>query len=197
MDVGVPARPLVAGMIRLRMNLRGNRLQTDHHAVPADKGPEIFSVAVTASLISNLETELGLVEVEARLKIVDNKARSNAVERGHGPMVARGWLLRSRAGMTGVCLNAACGRAALSAPRRRSARLREMAALPRLSSCAAPKEMLFVRAKMSVEGTHAMRSARGEFLEAPLLIQSESRSFDSARTSVPEVLAALRMAELS
>lgn len=73
----------------------------------------------------------------------------------------------------------------------------EMAALPRLSSCAAPKEMLFVRAKMSVEGTHAMRSARGEFLEAPLLIQSESRSFDSARTSVPEVLAALRMTELS
>ncbi len=84
MDVGIPTRPFVARMIRPRMNLRGNRLQTDHHAVSADKGPEILSMAVTASLISNFETQLGLVEVEARLKIIDDKARSDAVERGHG-----------------------------------------------------------------------------------------------------------------
>jgi hypothetical protein len=83
-DVRVPARPFVARMIRLRMNLRRNRLQTDHHAVSADEGPEILSLAVTASLVSNFETELGAVEIEGRLKIVDNKARSNAVEGCHG-----------------------------------------------------------------------------------------------------------------
>jgi hypothetical protein len=36
-----------------------------------------------------------VVEVEGRLKIIDNEARSDAVERGHGPMVARvGFRLR-------------------------------------------------------------------------------------------------------
>jgi hypothetical protein len=39
--------------------------------------------------VSNFKTELGLVEVEARLQIVDNKAWSDAVERSHGSMVAR------------------------------------------------------------------------------------------------------------
>jgi hypothetical protein len=71
-------------MIRLRMNLRGNRLQTDHHAISADKGPEILAVPVASSLMGDFETKLGLVEVEARLKILDNKERSNAVESGHG-----------------------------------------------------------------------------------------------------------------
>ena len=82
--VGVPARPFVARMIRLRINLRGNLLQIDHHAVSADKGPEILSVAVTASLISNIETELGVIEVEARLKILDNKEGNDTVEGRHG-----------------------------------------------------------------------------------------------------------------
>src|SRR4051794_20986139 len=69
------------------MNLRDNRLEADHHAVSADKGPEILSVA--ASFVGNFETELGPIEVEGRLKIIDNKARSDAVERGHRPIVAR------------------------------------------------------------------------------------------------------------
>jgi hypothetical protein len=83
-DVGVPARPFVARMIRLRVNLRDNRLQTDHDTVPADKGPEILADPVASSLIGNFEAELGLVEVEARLKILGNKARSDTVEGGHG-----------------------------------------------------------------------------------------------------------------
>src|SRR5579863_5981259 len=64
-DVGVPARPFVARMIRLRMNFGGNRLQTDRHAIPADKGPEILAVPVASALMRDFETELGLVEVEA------------------------------------------------------------------------------------------------------------------------------------
>jgi hypothetical protein len=88
-DVRVPARPFVARMIRLWMNLRGDRLQTDHRAVSADEGPEVLCVAVASALVSNFKTELGLVEVEARLQIIDNKAWSDAMERSHGSMVAR------------------------------------------------------------------------------------------------------------
>ena len=66
------------------MNLRGNRLKADHHAVPADEGPDTLADPVASSLIGDFETELGLAEVEARLKIIDNKARSDTVERGHG-----------------------------------------------------------------------------------------------------------------
>jgi hypothetical protein len=76
-------------MIRLWMNLRGNCLQTDHCAVSADEGPEVLSVAGASALVSNFKTELGLIKVEARLQIIDNKAWSDAVERSHGSMVAR------------------------------------------------------------------------------------------------------------
>jgi hypothetical protein len=34
--------------------------------------------------VGNFKTELGLVKIEARLKILNNKKRSDAVERGHG-----------------------------------------------------------------------------------------------------------------
>jgi hypothetical protein len=101
-DVGIPARPFVAGMIRLRMDLRGNRLQTDHHAVSADEGPEIVCVVVAASLVSNFESEFGLIEVDARLKIIDNKAGSDAVEGGHGTMLARSWRVGSNEGLPRV-----------------------------------------------------------------------------------------------
>jgi len=91
MDVGVPARPFVARMVRLRMNLRSNCLEAHHHTVPPDERPEIIFVAVpiASTLVRNFKAELGLVEVEARLKILDNKARNNSVESSHGPMVAR------------------------------------------------------------------------------------------------------------
>src|SRR5438128_2314316 len=83
-DVGVPSRPFVARMIRLRVNPRGNRLEHHHDAVTPDHRPKILAVPVPSSLMRNLKTKLGLVEVEARLKILDNKKRSNTVERRHG-----------------------------------------------------------------------------------------------------------------
>ena len=102
-DVGVPARPFVARMIRLRMNLGGNRLEADHHAVPPDERPEIISVAVVvpiaSALVGDFKAELGLIEVEARLKILDNKARDDTVESGHGPIVARGLISRTQPGL--------------------------------------------------------------------------------------------------
>ncbi len=71
-------------MIGLRMNLRGNLLEVHHNAVTPDERPEILAVPVASALVGNFKAELGLVEVEARLKILDNKERSNAVEGGHG-----------------------------------------------------------------------------------------------------------------
>jgi hypothetical protein len=90
-DVSVPARPFVAGMIRLGMNLRGNRLEAHHNAVPADERPEILAVVVpiASAPVGDFKAEFGLVEVEARLKVLDDKARNDTVEDGHGPMVAR------------------------------------------------------------------------------------------------------------
>src|SRR6266568_2803992 len=64
-DVGVPSRPFVARMIRLRMNLGGNRIENHHDAV-TDERPEILADPVASTLMSNFKTELGLIEVEAR-----------------------------------------------------------------------------------------------------------------------------------
>jgi hypothetical protein len=83
-DVGVPSRPFVARMIRLRMNLRGNRLEHHHDAVTPDHRPEILRDPVASALVLNFKPDLGLIELEARLKVVDNKERNNAVEGRHG-----------------------------------------------------------------------------------------------------------------
>jgi len=62
-DVGVPSRPFVARMIRLRMNLRGNRLQHHHDAVTPDHRPEILRDPVASALVLNFKPELRLIEV--------------------------------------------------------------------------------------------------------------------------------------
>src|SRR5579872_7044233 len=87
-DVGVPARPFVAGMIGLGMNLRSNRFEAHHDAVTSDERPEILAAPIASAFVRNFKTELGLVEVEARLKIIDNKAWNDTVESRHGLMVA-------------------------------------------------------------------------------------------------------------
>jgi hypothetical protein len=87
-DVGVPARPFVAGMIGLGMNLRSNRFEAHHDAVTSDERPEILAAPIASALVLNFKAELGLIEVEARLKIIDNKAWNDTVESRHGLMVA-------------------------------------------------------------------------------------------------------------
>ena len=88
-DVGVPARPFVARAIGLRMNPGRNGLEANHNVVTPDECPKILAVAVASALVLDFKAELGLVEVEGRLKIIDDEARNDAVERGHGLMVSR------------------------------------------------------------------------------------------------------------
>lgn len=66
------------------MNFGRNRLETNHNVVTPDECPEILAVAVASALVLDFKAELGLVEVEGRLKIIDDEARNDAVERGHG-----------------------------------------------------------------------------------------------------------------
>ena len=83
-DVGVPSRPFVARMIRLRVNPRGNRLEHHHDAVTPDNRPEILGGPIASALVLNFKPELGLIEVESRLKILDNKEGNDTVEGRHG-----------------------------------------------------------------------------------------------------------------
>ena len=71
-------------MVRLRMNLRGNLLEHDHDAITLHHPPKILAVPVSSTFVGNFKTELGLIEVEARLKIRDDKEGSDAVEGRHG-----------------------------------------------------------------------------------------------------------------
>ncbi len=78
-DVGVPAGPLVTRVIRNRVNVRGNCLETNHYRVSADKSPEIIPLPIATALVSDVKTELGAVEIQARLQIVHNKTRDDGV----------------------------------------------------------------------------------------------------------------------
>jgi hypothetical protein len=76
-------------MIRLRMNIGGNLLQVDHHAVSPHECPEVFGVRIASALMRNFKTQLRAVKVETGVKILDNKEGSDTVQRRHGLMVAR------------------------------------------------------------------------------------------------------------
>ncbi len=66
------------------MNLRGNRLEHHHDAVTPDHRPEILALPIASAFVLDFKAEFGLVEVEARLKILDNKEGNDTVERRHG-----------------------------------------------------------------------------------------------------------------
>ncbi len=79
-DIGVPAGPFVTRMIRLRMDLRRDGLEIDHHPVASNDGEEIISGSIASSFISNVKPQLGLVEGKRSGEVVDNKERSNRVQ---------------------------------------------------------------------------------------------------------------------
>ena len=78
-DVCVPAGPFMARMVRLRMDLWRDRLEVQHHPVASNDGEEDRSDSVAASLVANVEPQLGLVENNRGVEVVDNKEGSNAV----------------------------------------------------------------------------------------------------------------------
>ena len=79
-DVGVPARLVMARMIRLGMDLRRDGLEIDHHPVASHDGEEVISGSIASALIANLKPQLGLVERKRGGQVVDNKERSNRVQ---------------------------------------------------------------------------------------------------------------------
>jgi len=75
-NVGIPARPFMAGMIWLGMNLRRDGLEHDHYAVTLDDAPEIFAVSVSSTSVGDPKAQLGAIKIEACLEIVhDEKGR--------------------------------------------------------------------------------------------------------------------------
>lgn len=78
-NVRIPARPFVAGMIWLRMNLRRDGLEHDHDAVALHDTKEIFAVSIASTGVGDRKPQLGAIEVEACLEIVYDKKRRNGV----------------------------------------------------------------------------------------------------------------------
>ena len=78
-NVRIPARPFMAGMIWLGMNLRRYGLEHDHYAVALHDTKEIFAVSISSSCVGDLKAQLGAIKVEACLEIVYDKKGRNRV----------------------------------------------------------------------------------------------------------------------
>jgi len=79
-DVGVPAGPFVARVVRLGMDFGSDLLEHEHDLVASNNGEEVRPDPVTASLVANVESQLGLVERNRGVQVVDNKEGSNTVQ---------------------------------------------------------------------------------------------------------------------
>ena len=79
-DVGVPAGPFVARMVRLRMDLWRDGLEVQHDPVASYDGEEVISGSIASALIANVKPQLGLVERKRSGQVVDNKKGSNRVQ---------------------------------------------------------------------------------------------------------------------
>src|SRR5438270_3315432 len=79
-DIGVPAGPFVACMVRLRMDLWRDGLEVQHDPVASDDGEEVISGSIASALIADVKPQLGLVERKRSGQVVDNKKGSNRVQ---------------------------------------------------------------------------------------------------------------------
>ena len=68
--------------IRLWMDLGRDGLEHEHDPVTSKDSPEVVCVSVASSLITNVESQLGLIERKRSAQVVDNKKGSNTVEHG-------------------------------------------------------------------------------------------------------------------
>ena len=78
-NVRIPARPFVAGMIGLGMNLRRDGLEHDHDAVALHDTKEIFAVSISATSVGDLKAQLGAIKFEACPEVVYDKKRRNGI----------------------------------------------------------------------------------------------------------------------
>lgn len=78
-NVRIPARPFMAGMIGLRMNLRRDGLEHDHDAVALHDTPEIFAVSISSTCVGDRKAQLGAIKVQACLEIVYDKKGRNGI----------------------------------------------------------------------------------------------------------------------
>ena len=79
-DVGVPAGPFVARVVRLGMYLGRDRLEVQHDLIASHEGPEIRPLSVAAALVANVEPQFGLVKRNRGVQVVNNKEGSNTVQ---------------------------------------------------------------------------------------------------------------------
>src|SRR5579864_1420159 len=79
-DIGVPAGPFVARMVRLRMDLRRDRLEVQHNPVASHDGEEVIFWYIASALITKVKPQLGLVERKRSGEVIDNKKGSNRVQ---------------------------------------------------------------------------------------------------------------------
>ena len=71
----------MAGVVGLRMDVRGDGLEHEHHLIPGDHGPEVgVAVSVASALVEDGEAESVLVEVQGRGQVVDDEEGSDGVE---------------------------------------------------------------------------------------------------------------------
>ena len=81
MYVGVPTGPLMARMIWLRVDLRRNCLQHDHHPIALHDSPEVPVRLVSATSVSDFKGQLVTIKLKTLMEVVHNKKRGNAVQR--------------------------------------------------------------------------------------------------------------------
>jgi hypothetical protein len=64
------------------MDFRRDGLEHEHDSVAPKEGPEVVCVSVASSLITNVESQLGLIERKRSAQVVDNKKGRNTVQHG-------------------------------------------------------------------------------------------------------------------
>jgi hypothetical protein len=67
-------------MIRLWMDIGRDGFEHERDLAASEDGEVVISVSVTTSPIKNFETQLGPIERERSVQVVDNKERSDTVQ---------------------------------------------------------------------------------------------------------------------
>lgn len=78
-NVGIPARPFMTGMIGLGMNLRRDGLEHDHDSVALHDSEEILANSISSTCVGDVKAQLRAIKVEAGLEMVYDKKGRNGV----------------------------------------------------------------------------------------------------------------------
>src|SRR5438094_4103171 len=78
------------------MDLGRDGLEHEHDPVTSKDSPEVVCVSVASSLITNVESQLGLIERKRSAQVVDNKKGSNTIQHGESAVDAKTHQARPR-----------------------------------------------------------------------------------------------------